>query len=75
MAVSLLLLKLVTFSIRYCLVRRVAPVYNSFSDLCWGKALVAYTKPKQERKKKAKGYEEREVRSSLLILDLKDGSL
>ena len=27
------------------------------------------------RKKKAKGYEEREIRSSLLILDLKDGKL
>ena len=27
------------------------------------------------RKKKAKGYEERVVRSSLLILDLKDGKL
>ena len=27
------------------------------------------------RKKKAKGKEEREIRSSLLILDLKDGKL
>ena len=31
--------------------------------------------PHKGRKKKAKGYEEREIRSSLLILDLKDGKL
>ena len=29
----------------------------------------------ERRKRKAKGYEEREIRSSLLILDLKDGKL
>ena len=33
---------------------------------------MAYTKP-QERKKEEKGYKERDIRSSLLILDLKDG--
>ena len=26
-----------------------------FSELCWGKAMVAYTKPQQGGKKKAKG--------------------
>ena len=31
--------------------------------------------PNKGRKKKAKGKEEREIRSSLLILDLKDGKL
>ena len=31
--------------------------------------------PNRGRKKKAKGYEEREIRSSLLILDLKDDKL
>ena len=36
--------------------------------------MVAFTKP-QQRKKKAKSYEEREIRSSLLILDLNDGKL
>ena len=36
--------------------------------------MVAYMKP-QNRKKKANSYEEREIRSSLLILDLKDGKL
>ena len=34
--------------------------------------MAAYTKPQQ---RKAKGEEEREIRSSLLILDLKDGKL
>ena len=31
--------------------------------------------PNKGRKKEAKGQEEREIRSSLLILDLKDGTL
>ena len=44
-----------------------------FSDLRWEKARVAYTKP--QKRKKAKSYEEREIRSSLLILDMKDGKL
>ena len=30
---------------------------------------------KERKKKKAKGYEERDIRSSLLILELKDGKL
>ena len=34
--------------------------------------MVAYTKP-QQRKKEAKSKEERDIKSSLLILDLKDG--
>ena len=37
--------------------------------------MVAYTKPNKGREKKANGLEEREIRSSLLILDLKDGEL
>ena len=40
-------------------------------ELCWGKAMVAYKKP-QERKK-LKGLEKREMRSSLLIVDLNEG--
>ena len=46
-----------------------------FSELCWGKAMVAYTIPptKEERRnRKANG---REIRLCLLILDLKDGKL
>ena len=37
--------------------------------------MVAYKKPQEGRKKKAKRQEEREIRLSLLILDLKDGKL
>ena len=37
--------------------------------------MVAYKKPNNERKKKVKGCEERKIRSSLLILDLKDSKL
>ena len=36
--------------------------------------MAAYTKP-QERRKEREGYEKREIRSSLLILDLKDDKL
>ena len=46
------------------------------NELCWGKALVAYTKPqklKKEESERVRG--EREIRSSSLILDLKDGKL
>ena len=35
--------------------------------------MVTFTKPQEL--KKEKGYEEREIRSSLLILDLKEGKL
>ena len=38
--------------------------------LCW-----PIQSPNKGRKKKVNGYEEREIRSSLLILDLKDGKL
>ena len=49
--------------------------YKLYSGLSWGKDKVAYTtKPQQREKKKAKDYEEREIRSSLLILDLKMAS-
>ena len=45
-----------------------------FSELCWGKAMVAYTKPQQCKKAESERLRgEREVRSSLLTLDLKDG--
>ena len=37
--------------------------------------MVAYTKLQQGRKNKAKGKEERDNISSLLVLDLKDGKL
>ena len=37
--------------------------------------MVAYTKPQQKRKKKAKGEKERNIRLCSLILDLKDGKL
>ena len=40
-----------------------------------GKATVADTKPQNGRKKQVKGKEEREIRSSLLIVELKDGKL
>ena len=36
---------------------------------------MVYTKPSKRRKKKAKGKEEREIRSNLFILELKDGKL
>ena len=35
--------------------------------------MVAYTKRQQWKQEKVKGYEEREIRSSLLISALKDG--
>ena len=38
-------------------------------------ALWPIQSPSKGTKRKAKGYEEREIRSSLLILDLKDGKL
>ena len=37
--------------------------------------MMAYTKPQQWKKEEVKGCEERETRSSLLILDLKEGKL
>ena len=37
--------------------------------------MVAYGKPQQRKKKEAKGCEEREIKSSLFILDLKEGKL
>ena len=46
------------------------------NELCWGKALVAYTKPQQLKKEESERVRgEREIRSSSLILDLKDGKL
>ena len=47
-----------------------------FSELCLGKAMVAYKMPQQRNKEESKRLTgEREIRSSLLILDLKDGKL
>ena len=50
--------------------------FFSFCELRWGKTTVSYTKP---QRRKTEGREwlrgEREIRSSLLILDLKDGKL
>ena len=37
--------------------------------------MVAYKKPQHRRKEEASSLEDREIRSSLLILDLKDGKL
>ena len=52
------------------------PYYHLFSDLCWEKATVAYTKPQQREKEESERLRvDREIRSSLLILDLKDGKL
>ena len=46
-----------------------------FSEFCWGKAAVAYTKPQQRKKEESEWLRERETRSRLLILDLKGGKL
>ena len=47
-----------------------------FSELCWGKAMVVYKMPQQRKKEESERLRgEREIRSSLLILDLKDGKL
>ena len=44
------------------------------SELCWGKAMVAYTKPQQWRKENSERLrgEEMEIRSSLLIVELSE---
>ena len=63
----------------YQIIHVLIYIYTSFyfSELCWGKAMVAYRKSQQRRKKekneRLRG--EREIRSSLFILDLKDGKL
>ena len=45
-------------------------------EWCWGKAMVAYKNPKQRKREKSERLRgEREIRSRLLILDLKDGKL
>ena len=49
---------------------------NVFTEFCWGKAMLAYTKPPQRKKEESERLRgKREVRSSLLILDLKHGEL
>ena len=45
-----------------------------FSELCYGKDMVAYTKPQQMKKEESgKLRGEKEIGSSLLIIDLKEG--
>ena len=44
-------------------------------ELCWGKAVVAYRTPQQWKKEESERLRGREIRSSLLILDLKEGKL
>ena len=47
-----------------------------FSEICWGKAMVAYTNPQQRKKEERERLsEERGIRSRLLILDLKNAKL
>ena len=47
-----------------------------FSELCWGKAMVACKMPQQRKKEESERLRgEGEIRSSLFILDLKDGKL
>ena len=55
------------------LLKKTAYLLVSLSLLYWGKVMVAHIKPLQ--RKKVKGQEAREIRLSLLILDLKDGRL
>ena len=53
----------------------VQTISDCFSEICCRMAMVAYKKPNKGRKKQVQGYEERErdqIRSILLILDLKD---
>ena len=51
-------------------------IFFFFSGLCRGKAMVAYTKPKQRKKEESERLRrEREIISSLLILDLNHGKL
>ena len=46
------------------------------SETYWEKTTVAFTKPQQRKKEESKKLSgEREIRSSLLILDLKGGEL
>ena len=49
--------------------------FSSFSELCWGKAMVSYTMPQKWKKEESERLRGREIRSSLSILDLKDGKL
>ena len=46
-----------------------------FSELCWGEPMVAYTKPQERKKEKSDRLRGERIRSSLLILDLKDDKL
>ena len=48
-------------------------LFNFFSEICWERPWWPIQCLDKGRKKKVRGEEEREIRSSLLILDLKDG--
>ena len=51
-------------------------LHSILSEVCWGKAMVVYVKPQQWKKEESERLRrEREIRSSLLISDLKDGKL
>ena len=50
-------------------------VTRIFSVLCCGKAILAYTKPKQWKQEKSEGLRGQGIRSSLLILNLTEGNL
>ena len=50
--------------------------FSLSSELCGEKAMVAYIRPQKRKKEEGeKLRREKEIRSSLLILDLKDGRL
>ena len=46
-----------------------------FSELCWGKAMVAYTMPQKRKKEESERLRGERDQMKLLILDLKDGKL
>ena len=50
-------------------VRILSSIFFSFSELCWGKAMVAYTMPQQRKKEEeSERLREREIRSTLSLL-------
>ena len=51
------------------------PVKGIFSELCRGKVIVDHTKPQQRKREESERLRGEGVRSSLLILGLKEGKL
>ena len=46
-------------------------LFQFFSEICWGKAMLAYTKPEQRKKEESERLrEERKISSSSLVLGL-----